>query len=144
LIEQAFSFVQDLLAARTKHVLLCYFVVLLSALGLDDVLFEPLADSDGLFQVLVTELGLAEARELPGRGDSITDLAAVHRLSGEIVQMRSHIFEIHALVQLRQAVDELGPDLGATLGGEIVVVQSKLDARLESLIECAYSIARED
>ena len=103
-------------------VFLCDLIIVLPTLHILDVLFEPLADSDGLFQVVVTELSLAEARQLSGRGDGVADLPTVHGLPSQIVQMRSHIVEIDVLFQVCQTVDELAPDFGALVAGEVVVV----------------------
>jgi hypothetical protein len=131
-------------STHPQHILLSNLIIVLPTLDFLDIILKLLAHANSLVQVRVVQLGLAKASQLSRRGDRIADLSPVHRRSGQIFEVRSHVVEIDIFVQLCQAVDEFGPDLGSAVGVEVVEMQGELDAGFERFVECADTVTRED
>ena len=91
-------------------------------------------------QQLTTKL-----RQLPRRDDGVADLAPVHVLLGQLVDVVVQVVVVDPrLAQVAQPREEVAPDLAPLRLVEVLVVECELDARLEGLVEGPYPVGGED
>ena len=110
-----------------------------------EVSFKLPAHLDGVLQVLVAEPLPLILRQLPRRRDGVADLAAVHVLLDELVDVVHDVFKVDAVrVEAPEPGEEVSPDFLLLGDGQILVVEGQLDARFEGLVKRADAVGGED
>lgn len=106
-----------------------------SIIQVEQVLLEPLTHADDVLQMRRVHGNALEPRELASRVDRVPDLSTIHLVRRQCGKVRADLVDVDFLVQARQTIDEISPDLRALLDVEVRVVESQLDAGFECFLK---------